>query len=238
MRRILVTGDQGFIGSYLAEKVGDYTGFDLKSGHNILTDELPDADVIIHLAAQTSVIDSLSDPACDAETNILGTIRLLERYKDALFIFASSGGAIQEKIESPYGLSKFCAEEYIKLLHSNYVILRFPNIYGTGSKSVVDKFINGPVNIYGDGTSTRDYIHVNDLVRAIISSMDWEPGMYSLGSGVNTSVLDIARATGKEVRFTDAVKGELQDSFVKNTAPNWHPDINVINYVKSKSKAR
>jgi UDP-glucose 4-epimerase len=233
MAKILITGDKGFIGSYLSKEL-DHQGFDIKDGRDILVDELPDADIVIHLAAQTSVIDSLHDPLDDARTNILGTIRLAQKYKQARFIFASSGGAIQETIESPYGLSKFCAEEYIKMLCEDYVILRFPNIYGDGSKSVVDKFIQKPINIYGDGTSTRDYVHVSDLVVGILASIEWQTGTYSLGSGKNTSVLDIAKATGKPITHIHKIPGELQYSYVKNTAPGWKPTVDVLDYVRSK----
>lgn len=232
MTNILITGYKGFIGSHL---VGEFKqkiiGLDLKDGKDILECDLPDADVVIHLAAQTDVINSVSNPLDDARTNILGTIRLVERYKDAKFIFASSGGAIQEKIESPYGLSKFCAEEYIKLRHKNAVILRFPNIFGPGSNSVVEKFINGHVYIFGDGTSTRDYVCVYDLVQAIKQSLDWKPGTYSLGSEKNVSVFEIAQATGKPINFLPKVPGELQHSFVPNTT-NWKPKIDVIKYIK------
>ena len=98
MPRIVITGDKGFLGSYLTKEIIGL-GLDLKDGRDILTCDLPDADIVIHLAAQTKVIDSIADPEYDAKNNILGTIRLAKHYKNARFIFASSGGAIQEKIE-------------------------------------------------------------------------------------------------------------------------------------------
>lgn len=232
MSKTLITGDQGFIGSHLKKEFPSSLGFDLKKHKNIIFSPLPAADVVIHLAAQTSVVDSIDDPVHDALDNIVGTIRLAKRYKKSRFIFASSGGAIQEKIESPYGLSKFCAEEYIKMLCDDYVILRFPNIYGEGSRSVVDKFINEEVTVRGDGSATRDYLHVSDLVRAIMASVYWPTGTYSLGTDTNTSVLEIANATGKEIEFVDKIDGELQHSYVKNTAPGWKAEVSVLEYVR------
>lgn len=233
MSKVLITGDKGFIGSHLVKKFKKYEGFDVIEGKDILHSKLPKADVVIHLAAQTSVINSTLNPIGDAITNILGTIRLAEHYSDKRFIFASSGGAIQEKIESPYGLSKYCAEEYIKLFCKDYVILRFPNIYGEGSKSVVDKFIKNPITIYGDGTATRDYLHVSDLISAIHKSLKWKSGTYSLGTGKSTTVQAIAEATGKPIKKIKAIKGELQHSKVKNTAPDWKARIDVIDYIRS-----
>ena len=228
---MILTGSEGFISSHLKNEF-EFTGLDIKSGNDILTCDLQDTDIIIHMAAQTDVIDSIADPANDAMNNIIGTIRLAKRYKDKRFIFTSSGGAIQEKIESPYGLSKFCCEEYIKMICNDYVILRFPNVYGERSRSVVEKFIHGEeCNVNGDGLQTRDYVHVSDIVKAIKLSVLWEKGTYYLGSRKNTTVLDLARATGKKINFKQSIKGEVRYSVVENNT-SWRPKINVINFIK------
>lgn len=230
--KIVITGHLGFIGSYLTKRI-DGIGLDLKNGNNILTCDLPDADIVIHLAAQTSVLDSLENPEYDATNNIVGTIRLANKYKKSRFIYISSGGAIQETIESPYGMSKYCAEQYVKMICKNYVILRLPNIFGVGSKSVVDKFINSDITVYGKGNATRDYVYVEDIVEAIIQSMEWDKGLYSLGSGENINVLEIAKATGKKIKYIPAKKGELLYSYVPNNSP-WKSKVKVLDYIKSK----
>ncbi len=233
--RILVTGHRGFIGSHLIAELPAAIGLDLKDGQNILNCELPEADVVIHLAAQPGVIASVADPYHNAETNILGTIRLLEHYQDAKFIFSSSGGTIQETIESPYGLSKFCCEEYIKLLHDNYVILRFPNVYGMGSRSVIDKFLKEKqITVYGDGETYRIYAHVDDVVRAILLSLDWPKGTYKLGTTQRYKVIDLAEAVGKQINFAPARKGEIthSNSQLENTTPNWQAKINLMDYIR------
>lgn len=92
--KVLITGHEGFVGSYLLKHLPDAIGLDIKSGNDILTCDLPDADVVIHLAAKPGVVASMDEPYANAETNVMGTLRLLERYKDAKFIFASSGGTI------------------------------------------------------------------------------------------------------------------------------------------------
>ena len=227
----LITGHMGFIGNELGKQLS-HIGLDLKEKNNILLCDLPPAKTIIHLAAQSRVLPSIEDPVYDAETNIVGTIRLAKQYRKARFIFASSEGAIQKKITSPYGLSKSCAEEYIKLLHDDYVILRFPNVYGRPwSGSVIDKFINGPVVINGDGTATRDYVHVDDVVRAIKMAVDWPTGTYHLGSEIYYGVLELAKATGQPYTFGPTIEGEQQHTETKNTPPNWQPEIDVIDYI-------
>ena len=230
--KLLVTGHKGFIGSYLTKRLNNFIGLDIKEGNDILTCDLPDADVVIHLAAEPGVIASMEDPFKNAQTNILGTIRLAKRYKDSKFIFASSGGTIQEQIISPYGLSKKTCEEYIKMLCNDYVILRFPNVYGKGSRSVVDKFLNSDIIIYGDGSQNRTYGYVNDIVDGIRYAMYWEQGTYKLGSEQNYTVLQIAEAIGKEITFKDKRDGELDHSSLENTTPDWHTTMDLLEYIE------
>jgi UDP-glucose 4-epimerase len=151
------------------------------------------ADVIVHLAANTGVAPSVEDPRADCLANVIGTLNYLEaaRHNDAdRFVFASSGATIGE-IEppiheempphpvSPYGASKLSGEAYCSAYFHTFgvetVSLRFGNVYGPLSShksSVIAKFIKRAMHgevleIYGDGTQTRDFIYVEDLVRAI-----------------------------------------------------------------------
>ena len=151
------------------------------------------ADVIVHLAAQAGVPSSVEDPRHDFETNALGTFNLLEaaRHQDVdRFVFASSAAPIGDceppideemacSPKAPYGASKLAGEGYCSAYHGTFgidtVALRFGNVYGPRSahkSSVVAKFIRRAMEgktleIYGDGQQTRDFIHTDDLVRAI-----------------------------------------------------------------------
>lgn len=233
--KIFVTGHKGFIGSYLMKHL-DAIGIDLKDGNDILTCELPDADVVIHLAAQAGVISSMDNPVKTVNTNITGTVRLLKRYKHSKFIFASTGGAIQDEILSPYGLSKFCGEEFVKMMNLNYVILRFSNVYGKGSRSVVDKFLNSSeLTIYGDGLQTRTFVYVDDLVNGILQAIQWRSGEYYFGTDQTHTILEIAKATKKPYVFERARLGELHQSSVKNTTPGWKATTDVMEYICSQS---
>jgi UDP-glucose 4-epimerase len=150
-------------------------------------------DVIVHLAAQAGVPSSVEDPRHDFETNALGTFNLLEAAQQqdvGRFVFASSAAPIGDceppiheemacSPKAPYGASKLAGEGYCSAYQGTFgidtVALRFGNVYGPRSghkSSVVAKFIRRAMEgktleIYGDGQQTRDFIHTDDLVRAI-----------------------------------------------------------------------
>lgn len=223
--QIVITGSEGFIGKRLQKVIGGI-GIDLRLGLNILTCHLPDADVIYHLAAQSDVVPSWEDPLHDLN-NIRITARIAHRYPEAKIIYANSCASLDP--ESPYGFSKKASGEYLEKFHTNTVNCIFPNIYGPGSRSVVDKFKGmEEVTVYGDGLQTRDYVHVDDIVKGLVLAQDWEPGKYFMGSGRSTTVLDLAE--GKYVDFQPA-RAEAHDVIVPNTTPNWKPAINVIEYL-------
>jgi len=224
----LITGNLGMIGSRLFKKI-KAVGIDIKDGHNLITTELPkDIDVIYHLAAQSSVEASWQDPVHDMD-NLRMTARIVKEYPEARIIYTASSAT---KETSPYGFSKWASGEYIKNFHKNYVICILPNVYGEkGGKSVVDIFKeNDEVTIYGDGGQTRSYVHVDDIVEALMLAKNWETGEYFLGDGRATSVLELAK--GKEIEFASARK-EAHEAVSPNTTPNWRAKINVFSYLKN-----
>ncbi len=207
-------------------------------------------ELICHLAAQIDVRASVDAPAEDARVNVVGTVNLLEaaRVAGARMVFASSGGALyghdapipsREDVlplpESPYGVAKYCAEQYIGLynrLHgTGHAVLRLANVYGprqdpAGDAGVITIFCASALAgeepiIYGDGTQTRDFVYVGDTVRAFLAAADsHRPGTWNIGAGAEISVLDlvgiIAEEAGRPVspRFTPARPGELVRSAV------------------------
>jgi UDP-glucose 4-epimerase len=150
-------------------------------------------DVIVHLAANAGVPQSVKDPRIDCVTNIIGTLNYLEAARHnhvKRLIFASSNATVGECTPpiheelaphpvSPYGASKLASESYCSAYYHTYgletVSLRFGNVYGkfsSNKNSVVAKFIKRvlegkPLEIYGDGTQTRDFIYIDDLIQAI-----------------------------------------------------------------------
>lgn len=203
-------------------------GLDIKDGMNLLTCDLPeDIDLIYHLAAQSDVVPSWKDPLHDLD-NIRMTARLSHHFPDAKIVYANSCASIQP--ESPYGFSKGVAADYLFNFHDGDVVnLVFPNIYGPGSRSVVDKFKGKEeVTVYGSGLQTRDYVHVDDIVSGLLKAALWDEGTYYMGSGVSTSVLELAR--DKKIRY----EGARQEAFevtVPNNTPDWKPVIKVMEYI-------
>ena len=205
-------------------------------------------ELICHLAAQIDVRSSVTAPAQDAQVNIVGTVNVLEaaRIVGARVLFASSGGALygrdapipsREEVlalpESPYGIAKYCAEQYIGLynrLHATrHSILRLANVYGprqdpSGDAGVIPIFCGRVLagqkpTIYGDGTQTRDLVYVADAVDAFLAAADsGRPGTWNAGTGTEVSVLDlvdvIASIAGHPVtpRFAEARAGDLMRS--------------------------
>lgn len=225
---IVVTGSRGFIGSRLMQQV-DAEGIDLQNGLDVLSCPLPRSsyvETVYHLAAQTSVESSWFDPVHDMD-NLRMMARIVKKYPNAKIIYAASAASYPPT--SPYGFSKWASGEYLKRFHTNAVLCVFPNVYGGSSKSVVDLFKGKEkVTVYGDGLQMRDYVHVDDIIRALVLAKDWEPGEYFLGSGVGTTVLQLAE--GKKIIDAPARK-EARESVLSNTTPNWKPIMNVLEYL-------
>lgn len=237
---VLITGSHGYIGTVLRNKLDEkcwvYEECDLKIGRDILYFEPQfSPKIIYHLAAQSGAIPSMEDPINDACQNILGTLRaikLANRY-NARLVFPTSGGALEP--ESPYGLSKKTCEEYIKMLCNDYVILRLSSIYGEKPRGVVDNFIRADIcTMYGDGSSVRDFVHVDDIVEAFIRGSSAPKGEYQCGSGKGVSVFELVEATGKPRKRESARTGEKGRVVLKNTLPGWEPKIHVLDYIKEK----
>ncbi len=217
---VLVTGGAGFIGSHVADAFlarGDRVWVlddlsrgrraNVPAGAELVVADIGDAavrdlfrearfDLVSHHAAQVDVRVSVTDPARDARTNLLGLLNLTEAALEVgtrRFLYVSSGGVVYGDPErrptpesaakvplSPYGVSKLAGEHYLQYyrrIHGlEYVALRYANVYGPrqdphGEAGVVAIFSNRlladtPLTIFGDGEQTRDYVFVGDVVAA------------------------------------------------------------------------
>jgi UDP-glucose 4-epimerase len=226
------------------DNISDFKNVELIAG-DILDETLAfkvtkNADVIIHLAANTGVGPSVENPRADLMANVVGTFNYLEAGRVngvRKFVFASSGapaGEVEPPIHeelpphpvSPYGASKLAGEGYCSAYHKSFdlqtVILRFGNVYGPGSKrksSIVAKFIRQAIDketleIYGDGTQTRDFIYIDDLIKAL-----------------NLAVIkeNIGGETFQIASNQETTVGGITNILVQILQENGILDINVIN---------
>jgi UDP-glucose 4-epimerase len=213
----LTTGDAAHLAGVDAELVkGDIRD------EAALDAALTGMQAIVHLAAAGSVIGSVQDPAANFDVNVLGTFRVLDAARRGgidRVVQASTGGALigdaalpvdegsLPKPISPYGASKLAGEGYAHAFAKTYgirtVAIRFGNVYGpwserkTGVFNVFFKSLHSgvPMVIYGDGTASRDYVHVDDIAHALQLALEQDvPGgtVLHAASGVETSATELA----------------------------------------------
>jgi UDP-glucose 4-epimerase len=193
--------------------------------------DLDGVDVVFHLAAQTDVQTSVRDPARDADVNVRGTVKVLEAAVNAgaRVVFTSTGGAIYGECPapatestprlpgSPYGIAKLCGEEYLagfnRIHGTTNVVTRLGNVFGPRQSpalegGVVSIFLGRMAKgeqtvIFGDGLQLRDFVFVGDVVEALLAAAGHQGGVFNIGSGQPTTVLDLHRACA-EVAGVDA----------------------------------
>lgn len=231
--KILVTGSRGFIGTQIFSdlKAGGYDVYGIDLG-----DEFVDRkyDFIIHMGARTLIRMSKEKPFEYFEDNMVFSLRMLEycRKSGCVFIFPTSGSVMEAT--NPYSLSKKQTVEWIELYHSLYGVrrhvLKLYNIYGpTSRKGAVYLFARAALEgseavIYGDGSHTRDFIHVMDVVRAVRMIVDGKvpEGYHEIGSGKGTSVkqllsmVESITSSKIRVRYEDYVLPEAEELVAKD----------------------
>ena len=262
MQKAIVTGGAGFIGSHLVDKLieqgvevtildnlstgkkqninpkAEFIDCDIfKDTYGDLIFLLNGADTVFHLAAKTTVQESIEKPSLYNNINVVGTLNLLEAaaaMKVKRFIFSSSssvyGNAKVHTSEdhplnpiSPYALNKLIGEQYCKLYSEIYnidtVCLRYFNVYGDrmnneGYKLVFPIFKeqildNKPLTINNDGEQRRDFIHVDDIVRANIlvakHKNNFNGDIYNVGNGKSYSINEIADMFGGKKQYGNKV---------------------------------
>lgn len=256
--KILITGGCGFVGTNLAHflipaghevrvlddesmgkrsALGDLPVEFLKGS---ITDPVAVAqavegvDAVVHLAADTRVMDSIEDPVKNFDSNVVGSFTVLQGMRKAgvkRIVAASTGGAILGEVPcpvheeimprplSPYGASKLAMEGYLSAFSGAYgfqcASLRFSNVYGPRSfhkGSVVALFyrqiMNGEeLTVFGDGEQIRDYVYAIDLVQGIVAALDAQvSGVFQLGTGIPTTLNQLIAEMRKVVADTHEVK--------------------------------
>ena len=229
---------------------------------------LKNIDYVFHLAGLADIVPSIEKPEKYFKTNVDGTFNLLNACKNnriKKFIYAASASCYgipkkyptsensEIKTEYPYALTKFLGENLVMHWNKVYkvptVSLRFFNTYGPRSRTsgaygavfgvfLAQKLKNKPLTIVGSGNQTRDFIHVNDLVNAIIkSALKAKPGkIFNIGSGKETSVNQIAKIIGGKKIHIPKRPGEpdrsLADIKKISRELGWKPTISIEKGVK------
>lgn len=253
--RSVVLGGRGFIGTHLIEALldqghtvrcfdrpnvvalGDSHTTDIRfelyegdfTSEADISEALRDCDICYHLVSTTLPKSSNADPVFDIESNLVGTIRLLNLAVEAgikKIVFVSSGGTVYgDPVQVPisethptdpacsYGIAKLAIEKYLALFHRlhglDYTVLRLANPYGEGQRThssqgavavFLGKVLRGePIEIWGDGSVVRDYIHVADVVQALLASIErsTDEHVFNIGSGHGHSLNELLDAIEK-----------------------------------------
>jgi UDP-glucose 4-epimerase len=199
-KKVLITGSNGFIGTYLHKAIPHADGLDLSPSltTNVIGDiasstfDINKYDIVYHLAALVGTEASTRTPIETYRTNVCGTINLLHDFK-GLFIFLSTAG-VYEPLKNPYYLSKYVCEEIIRTAPCTHLIFRLANPYGKGSKSVIQKWLSSDrIQIFGDGNQTRDFVYIDDAIQTLINPFKLELNKtYNVGTGVPTTLNELA----------------------------------------------
>lgn len=234
MHKVLITGSSGFVGNHLKarlEKDGLYEiiPMDYSMGHDtanpMIWKEMPDSDVVVHLAAKSFIPDSWNDIAGYINCNVHGTIEALNYCKDrgAKFIFFSSymyGNPeilpIKEtapvKVNNPYALSKKMAEDVCKFYYDSFqipvIIFRPFNIYGAGQGEnflipfLMKQIKEGTEVRVKDLEPKRDYVYIEDLINAVMKAIVYKEDKFNIlniGNGISYSVGTVISLLSKEI---------------------------------------
>lgn len=237
MTKILITGHRGFIGRHVYKHFSqkyECIGVDLQDGNNILTCDLPQCDVIIHLAARAGVRASMSDPDGYWQTNVVGSQRIFNHAErtGARVIYASSSSA-KEWYNNPYATTKRVMEE---LAPRGSCGMRFHTVYGKDSRPdmMYSKLLHNRAAYITN--HMRDFTHVDDVVVAIEMLYNYNVcGIVDVGTGNPISIMELAQCAGRTLPLK-TVEGEAQITCAKPTvlkSLGWLPTKHVLEQIKN-----
>ena len=242
---ILLTGSEGFIGSNLKPILEDkfdanINCIDLKFGDDLQTCLLPDnIDLVIHLAGLSGVRQSLDNPSEYWKQNVIVSQRIFETYKDSKIMYASSSTA-KEPWRNPYAFSKFSLEQ---LAPEKSLGMRFTTTYGPNAREqmLIPSIIRNDVD-YINVDHSRDFIHVDDLCKAIVMLIDKnEYGVIDIGTGISnklTDIMEYCKLTYQGVMGSEIERKDNKADITTLTKYGWKPEINLYQYLDKEIEKR
>ncbi len=212
---ILLTGASGFIGSNFYQHFKDkyhIICMDKKTGQDLLTCDLPKADVVIHLAGLSGVRQSLDNPTEYWKQNVIVTKRIFDSYGPSKRILYASSSTAYEPWKNPYAMSKYSMEE---IAPPNSLGMRFTTVYGPGAgkNMLIPKILRNDVQ-YININHKRDFIHVDDLISAIDLLIDKRNinGIIDIGTGETHALQHITNHFGIECENRIGEENERLDN--------------------------
>lgn len=239
----------------------------------LLKDLLRDVDYVIHEAAQAGVRPSVKNPRKTFEVNVNGTFNLLEAAleSDVRGIVNASSSSVYGKVEylpydenhptkpiSPYGVSKLTVEHHCRVFQELYgldtVSLRYFTVYGPRMRPdlaihiFTGKALRGePIEIFGDGTKTRDFTYIDDAVDATLLALEKGEGVYNIGGGNRISVEELAKKivdmteSKSKIVHSQSIEGDVEHTLADNTKARkelgWVPKVDIDEGLKRFVKA-
>ena len=233
---ILLTGASGFIGSNFHQHYKDRYNIiciDKLEGQDLLTCNLPNVDLVIHLSGLSGVRQSFDNPTDYWKQNVIVSQRLFDFYKDTRIMYASSSTAY-EPWRNPYALSKHAVEQ----IAPRYSLgMRFTTTYGPNARKqmLIPKILRNDVQ-WINTNHKRDFIHVDDLIRGIELLIDKnEYGIIDIGTGTSHKITDIMNHFGIDFEGKIGSEGERLDNKANVEILNkygWKPDYDLYKYIE------
>jgi len=234
---ILLTGSDGFIGKHLHNhltKKYKLINIDKISGYDLLTCDLHyQADLVIHLAGLSGVRDSLNNPEEYWKQNVIASQRVFDFFSDTRILYASSSTA-WEPWRNPYAMSKYSIEQ---IAPENSLGMRFTTVYGPNAKPdmLIPRMLRNDVK-YINTNHKRDFIHIDDLIRAIdLLMIENVKGVIDIGTGHTHELVDLVDYFHIDCERKIGGLNERLDNKADTTTLNrlgWKPKINLYNYLK------
>ena len=238
---ILLTGSDGFIGKHLHNhltKKYKLINIDKISGYDLLTCDLHyQADLVIHLAGLSGVRDSLNNPEEYWKQNVIASQRVFDFFSDTRILYASSSTA-WEPWRNPYAMSKYSIEQ---IAPENSLGMRFTTFYGPNAKPdmLIPRILRNDVQ-YINTNHKRDFIHIDDLIRAIdLLMIENVKGVIDIGTGHTHELVDLVDYFHIDCERKIGGLNERLDNKADTTTLNrlgWKPKINLYNYLKENRK--